>query len=106
MLEFTSFPDFLEVHQDDIFMFWVYRRIYTPYEQQKAFMDESVYEEIQAKFGFIAECVSLGGADFLLGFRTVADPDEIDVQSYSGPIEYYKLSEIRLRLYQPTTEEE
>lgn len=106
MLEFPSIPDFLEAHQDDIFMFWVYRRVYTPYEQQQAFMDESVFEDSHANFGFAAECISLGGGDFLIGFRTVADPDEIGAQNYKTPIDYYKLSEIRMTLYQPTTEEE
>lgn len=106
MLDFLSLPDFLDAHQDDIFRFWVYRKVYTPYEQQKAFSDESVFEDTYAIFGFVAECISLGNGDFLLGFRTVADPDEENVQAYNGPIEYYKLSEIRMGLYQPTTEEE
>lgn len=106
MLEFSSLHDFFYTHQDDIFMFWVYRKVYTPYEQQQAFMDESVFEDNNSNFGFAVECISLGNGDFLIGFRTVADPDEIGVQSYNGPIEYYRLSEIRLSLYQPTTEEE
>lgn len=106
MLEFVSVPDFLMAHEDDIFEFWVYRKVYTPYEQQQAFLDESVYEDTSAIFGFIAECTSLGAGDFLLGFRIIADPDEDNVQSYRGPIEYYKLSEIRMKLYQPPTEEE
>lgn len=106
MLEFVSVPDFLETHQDDIFSFWVYRKVYTPYEQQNAFMDESVFEDTHANFGFVVECASLQNGDFLLGFKTVADPDERDAQKYNGPVEYYRLSEIRMSLYQPTTEEE
>lgn len=106
MTEFASLPGFLNTHQDDIFMFWVYRRVYTPYEQQRAFTDESVFEDTQALFGFITECVSLGNGDFMLGFRSVADPEEENVKAYNGPIEYYRLSEIRMRLYQSTTGEE
>jgi len=106
MIEFPSLPDFFDTHQDDIFMFWVYRKVYTPYEQKRAFTDESVFEDTQAHFGFVIECISLGGGDFLLGFKTVADPDEEDVRSYNTPIEYYRLSEIRIGLYQPENKEE
>lgn len=106
MLDFQSMPDFLLAHQDDIFRFWVYRKLYTPYEQQRAFTDESVFDDIHANFGFVVECISLGNGDFLLGFRTVADPDELGVQEYNGPIEYYRLNEIRMSLYQPQIEEE
>lgn len=106
MAEFQSVFDFFRAHQNDIFRFWVYRKVYTPYERQKAFMDESMFEDTGANYGFIVECASMGNDDFLVGFRTVADPDEIGVQSYNGPIEYYRLSEIRMGLYQPATEEE
>ncbi len=106
MVEFQSVSDFFRSHQNDIFRFWVYRKVYTPYEQQQAFMDESMFEDSSANYGFVIECVPLGNGDFLVGFQTVADPDEIGVQSYNGLVEYYKLSEIRMGLYQPTTEEE
>ena len=26
--------------------FWIYRRMFTPYEQQEAFTDESVFEDV------------------------------------------------------------
>lgn len=106
MVEFPSLPDFFDAHQGDIFMYWVYRKIYTPYEQKNAFSDESMFEDMRAHFGFVIECISVGGGDFLLGFKTVADPAEEDVQLYNTPIEYYRLSEIRISLYQPEKEEE
>lgn len=106
MIEFKSIPDFFQAHKGDIFRFWVYRRVYTPYEQQQAFMDESVFEDTHAIHGIVVECAPLGASDFLLGFLVVPDPDEERLQEYRGPIEYYKLSEIRINLYQQTTEEE
>ena len=106
MTEFPSLPSFFSAHENDIFQFWVYRKVYTPYEQQRAFSDESMFEDQCANYGFAVECTALGNGDFLIGFRTVADPDETEVESYNGPIEYYKLSEIRMSLYKPITREE
>jgi len=104
MLEFPSLPDFFYTHQDDIFVFWVYRKVYTPYEQQKAFTDESIFESTYANYGHVVECVSLGGDNYLLGFRVVVDPEESMTQFFDG-ITYYKLGDIRLELYQPTQKE-
>lgn len=76
------------------FFVLVYKRMFTPYENEKKFMDESIYEEsFNAK---LVESVSLGNGDYLLGFRRIFDFDcDAEVADF---IDYYKLSEIRLTL--------
>lgn len=94
MIGYNSFAEFAEVHEGDVFMFWVYRRLFTPYEQQEAFMDESYFEDAHAQSGRLVECVPLGErSDYLLGFQ-IADEDGIALDY----LEYYRLSELRLAL--------
>lgn len=97
---FTRMSEFLESHKNEMFMFWVYKRMFTPYEQQQAFSDESVFEDSMAQIGFIKECVPMGNGDFLIGIQCVAtdDTDYDENVKLSSRIEYYRLSEIRLNL--------
>lgn len=106
---YNSLPDFLKVNENVVFRFWVYRRVYTPYEEKNAFSDESIFESSHANFGVIRECISIGGGDFLLGIQLVYDEDfDVDNPEYDQ-LEYYKLSEIRLGYHRddqpPETEE-
>lgn len=73
-----------------IFRYQVYRKIYTPYEQQNASMLESQFESVKYNYGYIENIVPLGGGDWLIGFRDIYCGIE------SGIIRYYRLSEIRL----------
>lgn len=97
---FTRMSEFLQSHREDMFMFWVYRRMFTPYEQQQAFSDESIYEDSIAQIGFIKECVPMGNGDFLIGIQcALTDTTDCDESvELSDKIEYYRLSEIRLNL--------
>lgn len=101
---YQSFPDFLLANKNTVFHYWVYRRLYTPYEQREAFIDESVYEDSVASAGIIRECIALGNGDYLLGFQVVeiGEPPE---QPCTG-LEYYRLSEIRLGFSRDEQEEE
>ena len=87
-----------------VFRYWVYKRMFTPLEQEQKYMDQCEFEDSYCKEGIIRECVELPDGDFLLGFQNVPDDDDYndDVELY---IEYYKLSEIRLA-YHPTNREE
>lgn len=105
MFKIISFADFLAEHREDIFAFWVYRRIYTPYEQQQAFTDESLFEDNGAVYAKITECASIGDHDFLLGMQIVIDPDCDEIQ-LCDKTEYYRLSEIRLKLHKTNRQEE
>lgn len=92
---YTDIHAFLKAHENKVFHYWVYRRMYTPYEQKECFSDESVFEDTHAGAGYIRECIPLGDGDFLLGFQAVDDCDPFNITTFDF-IEYYKLSEIRL----------
>ena len=96
MSMYTSIYEFLKAHDGEVFHYWVYRRIFTPYEQNECFMDESIFEDTHASTGIIKECAPLGNGDFLLGFQPVDDLDDYGHADTYNIIEYYKLSEIRL----------
>jgi hypothetical protein len=77
-------------NSDRIYRFVVYKKLFTPYEQDKKFYDESQFEDTHYRFGFIEEAIELGHGEWLLGFREVIDGE---VCSY---ISYFKLSDIQL----------
>ena len=83
-----------DLEEGTLFRYGVYRRMFTPYEMQKAFSDESVYEDDHYSLCLIEDAVDLGGGEWLLGLRDV---------DYSGEIyqvkHYFKLSEIRLSYF-------
>lgn len=84
-----------DVGEDKLFRFVVYRRIFTPYEQEQKFSDESQYEDTHFTFGYIKELINLENGDYLIGFN-ICDDDG----SGLGIIEYYRLSEIRLSCFE------
>lgn len=102
---YTDFHTFVKAHEGETFRYWVYRRVFTPYEQKECFMDESVFEDIHANIGIIKECIPLGDGDFLLGFQPVDDYDPYNITTFDF-VDYYKLSEIRLSRPIKNNEEE
>lgn len=79
------------LHDDgDYVLFNVYvkKHIYTPYEQEQKFSDEST-EELELQNVHMIKAIELPDGDVLLGFQWFSE----DENSY---IYYYKLSEIRL----------
>lgn len=88
----TDFRDWLFNHANGkIFRYVIYRRVYTPYEIERAFSDESMYESSHYTSCYIEEAIELDGGDWLLGTREVFDDDSV-----SNHLDYVKLSEIRL----------
>jgi len=81
-------------NSDRIYRFVVYKKLFTPYEQEHKFMDESQFEDIHYRFAFIEEAVELGNGEWLLGFREIIDGE---VCKY---IHYYKLSDIQLSYFE------
>ena len=77
-----------DVGEERVFRMWVFKKMFTPYEQDKKFSDESVYEDDVCKYVMIKELIELPDGDLLIGFQD-ADSDNLY-------LEYYKLSEIRL----------
>lgn len=78
-----------------VFRYWVYRRMFTPDEQSKKYIDQEFFEDSYCKMGIIKECIQLPDNDLLIGFM---DMDEEGVIGEDGnrSISYYKLSEIRM----------
>lgn len=97
----TDFETWVLDHSDRVYRYWVYRRMFTPYEQEQKFTDESCFEADECSFGCIKEAVELPDGDILLGFVDPADY-ETRVENY---IDFHKLSEIRLA-YSPRDQEE
>ena len=100
---YGDFETFMhDVGGDRIFQMLVYKKVYTPYEQEKKFRDESVYTDDSYQDIKIKEVVPLDG-DILLGVQPLFDYDDLDCDK--PRIEYYKMSDIELS-YNPATEEE
>ena len=91
----TDMETWLCDYGDRLYRYLVYKKMFTPYEQQKAFSDESIFEDDLYQPCRIEEAIDLGNGDWLLGLRHL---DE-DGNTY-GVIHYYKLSEIRLTYFE------
>ena len=91
----TDFETWLLDYGDRLYRYLVYKKVFTPYEEQHAFEDESVYEDSHYELCQIAEAIDLGNGDWLLGLRPIGDDGKI-----YGMIHYYKLSEIRLAFFE------
>ena len=95
-IQYNNFETFVHQNWNRVFRYWVYRRIYTPYEIDKKFSDESIYEDAICTLAYIRECIALPNGDYLLGFE---DP-ELSSDDDEQYLKYYKLSEIRLEYYE------
>ena len=91
------FKEWLEVHKDDSFRYWVHKIMFTPYEVEEKFEDESRLEDTTCSFGYIVDYVVLPDNDILLGLSDSKDGDYIS---------YYKLSAIELALCESDKEED
>lgn len=94
----------LDVGFDRIFRMWEYKRMFTPYEQQKAFMDEDCYVDSHAAFVKICEVIELPDGDVLIGFHRFYDAEDFERDNPS--LEYKKLSQIELSYYPEDSREE
>ena len=77
-----------DVGEERVFRMWIFKKMFTPYEQDEKFLDESVYVDDTCKFVMIKELIELPDGDLLIGFQ--------DTDNDNLYLEYYKLSEIRL----------
>lgn len=84
--------------QDKIINYAVYKRMFTPYEEEQKYSDESCYEDMTHQ-GYIKEVIELPDNDILLGIVDCYDKEGFDDdEDYETVdyIEYFKLSEIRI----------
>lgn len=90
-----KFKEWIELHKDDCFRYWVHKTVFTPYEIEEKFSDQSCFEDDDCSYGYIVENVILPDNDVLLGLSEDKD----------GYISYYKLSNIDLALCKSDNEE-
>jgi hypothetical protein len=89
----TDFETWLIDESDTrIFRYLVYKKVYTPHEQDKKYSDESEYEDggiyTLAK---IEEAVDMGNGNWMLGMREIFEDGSI-----AHNLKYVMLNEIRL----------
>ena len=71
-----------DVGEERVFRMWVFKKMFTPYEQDEKFSDESVYVDDICKYVMIKELIELPDGDLLIGFQ--------DTDSDNLYLEYYK----------------
>ena len=91
----NNLMDFLEDYKNKVFYYAKYKKVYTPYEQEKKYSDELIYEDC-----FLP--VRLSNA-WLINNDILLELEEMNGDGYSVPVEtsgrfvYVKLSDISLR---------
>jgi hypothetical protein len=98
-MQYNSFAEYLKsLPPDTIFRLWEYKRMFTPYEQEQKFSDESLLVNDECDHIRILDVITLPDGDLLLA-TTYAYGD-------GKYISYYKLSEISLGKNERDMEEE
>ena len=106
----TDFETFLHDFADDkIFRIYKYKRMYTPFEQDKKYSDETVFENgAYPMYVYIRNAIELPDGDILLRMeetlplydRDTNDEDDTNDKSFI----YEKLSDICIREYDSDNE--
>ena len=98
-MQYNSFAEYLKsLPPNTIFRVWQYKRMFTPYEQEQKFSDESEYVNVECDHIRILDVITLPDGDLLLATTYAYGDGEY--------ISYYKLSEISLGKSEKDTEEE
>lgn len=85
-----------DLDEDTIFRFRTYKRIFTPYEQEKKYLDETRFEEgTFYSYGKILNIIEIPG-DLLLEIREVYQKEEGGPFEDYGSTVYRRLSDIQL----------
>ena len=101
----SDFRNYLLQDKTKVWRLNIYRRMFTPYEQEKKFSDESYFEYgDECSFVCITDAFTLPDGDLMLAVRNVYDSESLNESEEKWQLEYYKLSEIRLSYY-PTDKE-
>ena len=70
--------------------------MFTPYEQDEKFSDETMFENSECSFICIETVHDLPDGDLVLGVRYIYDEVGLNEPESEHIIEYFKFSEIRL----------
>lgn len=98
---YSSFTSFAADNTDKLFRYWIYKRLFTPLEQEKKYIDQSEYEDNHCVVAYIVNVIDLQNGDYLIGFL---DADSVHDGCFRN-IQYCKLSEIRLEWYEGDSNE-
>ena len=102
-LEITNIGTWLHDEGDYIYRFLVYKKVWTPYELDKKFSDESEYEESgYYNFAKIVNIIEIPN-DILIEFE-IFYPNDEEIYESSGRHEFHKLSDIKLIRYDSDNE--
>lgn len=89
-MEYKTFYDYLKsLPENTIFRLWHKKWIFTPYEVDAKFTDQSLYIDSICSFIIIDDIINLPDGDLLLAVHSSSD----DENTYT---DYYKLSEISI----------
>ena len=94
----TDMETWLLDNSDRVIRYWVYKRMFTPYERKECFEDESIYDNDECTFAYIREAIDLGNGNWMLGLQPLYDGDDSLVM-----LEYRPLSEIAIEYFPSDT---
>ena len=87
-MQYSSFAEYLAtLPSDTVFRLWEKKFVFTPYEHEKKFVDQSVYENETCEFVVIKDVINLPDGDLLLA------TESIDCKGYT---DYFKLSGVAI----------
>lgn len=88
--------NFIYENEDVVFCFRLYKQVFTPHEVEKAYSDESIFEE--TIYGHITGAVDLG-YDFLMEVK-VLNVDADGFIEETNKTEYVHLGQCRMTVYE------
>ena len=100
----TDFDTFILDNSNKIFRYYKYKRVWTPFELDKKYSDESIFENGgYAEFVYIRQAIELPDGDILLKLEVTYNPDDDilyqDKDEEDILFKYEKLSDIVLEEY-------
>lgn len=100
----TDFDTFILDNSNKIFRYYKYKRVWTPFELDKKYSDESIFENGgYTEFVYIRQAIELPDGDILLKMEVTHNPDDDilyqDQDEDDILFKYEKLSDIVLEEY-------
>ena len=64
--EYKNITEWLKDYEHKVFRMWKYKKMFTPYEMEQKFVDESVYESDACEYIIITKIIPISNDDYLL----------------------------------------
>lgn len=87
-----SLNEWIDKYQNTIIRFLEYKKVWTPYELDRKFQDETEWKDIHYTFGYLREAVLLPDGDVLLKIQELNELDDDADKVYF----WRKLSDIQI----------